>query len=927
MQINSVGNLQIVQKKQDFKGSSATSSSFSSFPSYQPIPLEASKAYASPQINQGFKEIETFDIPYVGQGKLYELANGHKLAVIPKKGTSFTINTCVKAGKEQEPVVSHFLEHLVCDVNKKIDGQTVSDFLKDIGGTYQATTHAEYTNYIFNAPIDKHEDINKLIKIQSQFLQIPNLSLQRIEKEKQILISEDAVISKDENNSENEEINYLMLNQLLNLNEIPKTKNKEINTVEKIKSTNFAQLTEFYNKYYNNNNMVTIIEGDVKPDEIARTFSKYFNNPNKTKVVKESEAAKTDLSKPLKTTKRIDLHPKSNIEKNIQVGFVGPQNYDEKSRFIASALSYYIENNDLGYEMTNFNTEDYPASNSILRFSTNADSGENEEQLKELYQKLFDLTQKPISEEDFNALKLKLKDRYSINTESANVLPETIAGDFVDNGKIKFFDDYKYIDSLTKKDLQDFAKKYITFSKALVIVAHNKPKTEEKLKVTPSFTGRIKDINTENITEYKYPNNLQLLIDNSEGITRTTYRVSLTSNDIPNAKPGVAELLKSMLEGDFKDNKLSKTTCLEPDSEIKLNSLDLSISVLPEQTKEAILFVNSKLQSPNLNEASLDISKEGLKAYYKELAKDKSFANLHQQKYGNYPFRDTLEGISSKEEISKKIDEIKLSDVVDLYNQIITKAQGKAILVVPKTIFDEQKQTILSQIGTGFQILQPKQKINFTDKINIKPIEKNKVLISEAKDNFGGITQNFQIVDNGNLKDNLSIKLLSNILGDGAKGRLLEDIRGKQGLAYTAGAYYDTDGTLGYFNLGSHLSLDKSNPANLKKAMESLKNNIESLVNIPVSDIELQHAKNQFKSDIITWIEFSKGRSGFLKEYGLEDTKKLFKTVDEITPQDIQNIAKNHLTRPSVISIDANKEVLDANKDYLIKLGEIIPCN
>ncbi len=109
--------------------------------------------------------------------------------------------------------------------------------------------------------------------------------------------------------------------------------------------------------------------------------------------------------------------------------------------------------------------------------------------------------------------------------------------------------------------------------------------------------------------------------------------------------------------------------------------------------------------------------------------------------------------------------------------------------------------------------------------------------------------------------------------------------------------------------------------------VNSIKSNIDKIISEPVSKNELQHAKNQFKSDIITMIEFSSGRNDLLNEYGIEDTKKLFKTIDEITPQDIQNITKTYLTKPAIISINANKDVLDANKSYLSELGEVITCN
>ena len=52
---------------------------------YRPVPTELAKAYASPQIMNNYKEIQAFKLPFIGEGKLYELKNGHKVIIIPKK--------------------------------------------------------------------------------------------------------------------------------------------------------------------------------------------------------------------------------------------------------------------------------------------------------------------------------------------------------------------------------------------------------------------------------------------------------------------------------------------------------------------------------------------------------------------------------------------------------------------------------------------------------------------------------------------------------------------------------------------------------------------------------------------------------------------------------------------------------------------------
>jgi predicted Zn-dependent peptidase len=911
MQINNVVNLQNIQRQQNFKGSSANSSPFSDFPSYQPIPLEISKAYASPQITEGYREIETFDVPYVGKGKLYELSNGHKVAIIPKKG-SFVINSFVKAGHEQEPITGHFLEHLIYNSENIVEGKAFADNLADIVAYRYATTHNDYTNYRLDYAFNDKESIEKLIKIQSNLLQYPQNITTRMEKEKGVLISEYTIHPISKSKIEEEKINYLTLNNIFNLNEQPK---EHFNEIEKVKSISLGQIINYYNNYYNNNNMITFIEGDVQPSDVIKIFSKYFNKPNQNPSIKKP--LKQDLSQPLQSTKRIDINLDSSIDGNIQVNFVGPKNNDKKEKFLAWMLQSYVRENQLGYKLSNINTDEFGVNTSIMKFSDNSEIGNEEQKLQGLYEKIFNLAQKEISDEDFSILKLKLKDYYSSAAESAPVLSEICGKDFVKKGNMNFDDEYKYIDLVTKEDLQNFAKTYIDFNKALVVVAHNKANSKQN---QPSFSG--KSIETNNIKEYKYQNNLQLLVDNSEGITRTTYKLNLIPNNTPDLKPGVAELLAFMLNDSIKQ-RIFKSLPNNYKTQLRLNNIELSLSVTPEQTEEAIKFVNSVLQVSNFTQENFDKNIKLLKQLNSEII-DNYTSNLYAEKYAGYPVRYSLERIPSKEERMKKIEDIKLSDVVEAYNQIMRNAQGKAVLVMPKDEFEKQKDSILSTIGTGFSSLQPKKNIQSIENFKIKPIEKTKILINEINNSNASISQDFQIINSGDLKEQITIELLNSILGDSTNSRIEADIREQQGLSYNAGSIYETDGTLGYFSLGASFPSRKSNPKNLQSVLESLKRNINGLTNIPVNDVELERAKKLFKSDVVGLAEFSSGRSDILSEYSLNDTQRLFDIVDKITSQDIQNIAKTYLTKPSIISINANKDVIDANKEYLSSLGEIV---
>ena len=57
---------------------------------------------------------------------------------------------------------------------------------------------------------------------------------------------------------------------------------------------------------------------------------------------------------------------------------------------------------------------------------------------------------------------------------------------------------------------------------------------------------------------------------------------------------------------------------------------------------------------------------------------------------------------------------------------------------------------------------------------------------------------------------------------------------------------------------------------------------------------------------------------------GIDKMKNTFKDIDQITQIDIQNLSKKIFSKPSIIGINANKDVINQNKDYLSSLGEII---
>lgn len=920
MQINNILiNSQFINRRQNFKGNTANSSQPPNSNDYQPIPLETSKAYLAKQITEGYREIETFDVPYVGKGKLYELSNGHKLAVVPKPGP-FVINTCVKAGQNEEPVISHFVEHLIYNFDSQIENETFASFQRRLGLDGNATTSDDHTEYWMKYPFNDKETIDKIIKTQAQILQSPKNFKDGMEKEKNILISESIIRAEQKGNPEENIPRYLIINNLLGLDEKPEP---EINEIEKIKNTTLEELESFYKKYYNNNNMVTFIVGEVNPDETAKTFAKYFNKSNDINGAKLTDK-KQDFSKLIQETKRFDVTLNSEIDKNTQVGFVGPKNDDINENFLSLALKVYIkdikDNKNLTYY--DINTETIPAKDSIIIFAASFQPEDEGIILENIYKYVTKLAEKQISDEDFEALKIHLKANFTSVNESSYVMSMLGAEKLLYSNKVDFFEYAKLIDNLTKEDLQNFAKKYFDLNKAVVVVAHERPETS--LLHKPSFKGNKTSLDTSNIVEYQYPDtNLQLIVDTSPAIAKTSFRLDFVTDEIPNIKSGTLKLLAHMLIDNFDNYQAKYPFISDPELKFRLNKLDLTTTCPPEYTKDLIKIVKDNLLKPNLTQQSLDENREILKEYYK-LKYDKNIKTIYEQKYTNYNYVDDLIGKLTPEEYSKILDDITLEDVINLHKHLTTNAQGKAILVMPKDKFIEQKNEIFNIIGSDIPQLKPKRNINITDKVLITPISKTKIIIDVIKDNNASIQQDFQVPQSTDTKENIGIELLKIILGEQRDSRLESEIRHRQGLSYSTGALFNSDDRLGYLSLISDLPLDKKSTKNLQNVLNTFKRNIDDLINNLISNDELERAKTTFKSEIIQLIEYSGGRNELIYVHGIDDTRNLFQIIDKITPNDIKNLAEKFLNKPSIIIIKANKDVIDANKDYLANIGEIV---
>jgi predicted Zn-dependent peptidase len=139
---------------------------------------------------------------------------------------------------------------------------------------------------------------------------------------------------------------------------------------------------------------------------------------------------------------------------------------------------------------------------------------------------------------------------------------------------------------------------------------------------------------------------------------------------------------------------------------------------------------------------------------------------------------------------------------------------------------------------------------------------------------------------------NAALSVLGAILGGGMSSRLFFEVRERRGLAYYVRAGNSSYQDTGAFGVNSGVQVDKISDA-IKVILEQLKKISES----PVDVKELHKAKEYIKGKTIIALEDSQVRLDWFLERAaffpsLETPEEVFKKIDAVTVQEIQQAAK-----------------------------------
>lgn len=219
-----------------------------------------------------------------------KLESGLNLIHAPIKGKAATLLFMVRVGSKYEDDkiagLSHFLEHMFFKgTEKRPNTKTISEYLDEVGGEYNAFTSKEYTGFYAKVGI-KH--------LERAFDFISDMILNSRFREEDI-VREKGVIIEEMNMYQDNPMAYVgeKFEELLYKDQA--AGRLIIGNKESVSSVRRDDFVNYYRKNYLASNSVLCLAGDVKEEVFLNLSEKYFKGLKSGKVAPKEKVEEKQL--------------------------------------------------------------------------------------------------------------------------------------------------------------------------------------------------------------------------------------------------------------------------------------------------------------------------------------------------------------------------------------------------------------------------------------------------------------------------------------------------------------------------------------------------------------------------------------------------------------------------------------------------------
>ena len=405
----------------------------------------------------------------------YDLPNGlhvilHQDNSAPVVTTGVMYHVGAKDEVKGRTGFAHFFEHLLFEGTPNIKRGEWFKVVSSNGGQNNANTTSDRTYYYETFP-SNNEQLG--LWMEAERLRHPVINQIGVDTQREVVKEE------KRQRIDNQPYGSLLYQIVINDNLFDKHpyKGGVIGSMDDLNAAKLEEFNDFFKKFYVPNNATLVVAGDIKPEQTKKWIEEYYGSIPKGNAIPRN-SVKED---PITTAKEVTAY-----DANIQIpayvfSYRTPSN-KEKDAYALDMLSSYLsdgkssvlykklvdqEKKALQVQAFNMGMEDYSAF-SFFALPMGATTKETlqadiDAEIKKLQTNL-------ISDEDYQKLQNQYENQFVNSNASIQGIAASLATNHVLKGDTNLIN--KEIDiyrSVTKEDLRNAAKKYLSPNQRIVI--------------------------------------------------------------------------------------------------------------------------------------------------------------------------------------------------------------------------------------------------------------------------------------------------------------------------------------------------------------------------------------------------------------------------------------------------------------------------
>ena len=406
------------------------------------------------------------------------LDNGLQIVVVPLNNKSGVIETNIfyKVGSRNEVMgksgIAHMLEHLSFKSTDKLKAGEFDEIVKGFGGVNNASTSFDYTRYFIKSSV---ENLDKSLELFSELMSNLLLKEDEFEPERNV-VAEERLWRTD--NSPMGYLYFRFFNTAFVYHPYHWT---PIGFMQDIQSWNIDDIRSFYRTYYQPQNAIVLVSGDIEPNVVFQSATQYFGKLKNT----SSDIPQVRATEPKQDGMRRNIVKKDSQVEFLAMGYKIP-NYLSEDQVALSAIGEIlsagkssifqrelIDKQQIATSAYAYNMD--MKDESVFLLIVAAKQGVRAEKIEEEVIKILENIKKGhISQEELDKVKVNTRANFIYSLENSSEVAG-LFGSYLVRGDIKPLLSYERdINTLNLDKIQQVANKYFVEDTLSVVILKDK---------------------------------------------------------------------------------------------------------------------------------------------------------------------------------------------------------------------------------------------------------------------------------------------------------------------------------------------------------------------------------------------------------------------------------------------------------------------